>query len=98
MHVRITHTCRLLANYNLMSNDLIIRKEVYPNPRGSIHSMPRGSDCKLLSPFFAIAAVLTSIFWVTGTARVSLISRTLRPSCKNKLDLNILSYFSVNTI
>lgn len=61
------------------------KTEAYPNPSGSIHSMPRGKDCKLLSTFIPIADAFFSIFWATGTAFVSRISRTLRASCQKSI-------------
>lgn len=58
------------------------QNEVYPNPSGSTHSMPRGNDCKLLSPFLPSAETLRSNFWATGAVLDSLIPRILRASCQ----------------
>lgn len=84
----------------------IKRNYQYPNPRGSIHSMPRGNDCKVLSPFFVGSCLITLGCVTTGTAFDSLMSRTLRLSCQkfkfHKLDnhkihivLNLISELEV---
>lgn len=59
-------------------------QKIYPNPRGSRASIPRGMDCRLASTFGPSADAFFSKVATTDATLVSLISRTLRASLRIK--------------